>query len=198
MTASSQAGWTHKSWSSKATSNENGPVDKMLSHQGTQMDMDFELLWKSGDRTWLPYSQVEHLDTLRDYFNLISIATIGELVDGNGEVPTDQPQVFLGHLCLTSYPTNTPPFSPPISASLHPNERALTTMHNPTLHNFVPNGPGLYSFSDMHCSPTPILHNPRAAQARTTPLTPVPLGYDEFAYIFNFNEPNMLMKFTTS
>ncbi|KAG2748592.1 hypothetical protein P692DRAFT_201654812, partial [Suillus brevipes Sb2] len=46
-------------------------VDRVLSHKGTRGDADFEILWKSGDRTWLPYQQVKHLDALKDYFNIV-------------------------------------------------------------------------------------------------------------------------------
>ncbi|KIM61931.1 hypothetical protein SCLCIDRAFT_79239, partial [Scleroderma citrinum Foug A] len=32
-------------------------VDKTLSHQGSHADAKFEVLWTSGDKTWLPYSE---------------------------------------------------------------------------------------------------------------------------------------------
>ncbi|KAJ8596234.1 hypothetical protein M405DRAFT_689725, partial [Rhizopogon salebrosus TDB-379] len=46
-------------------------VDRILSHKGSQADAVFEVLWKSGDKTWLPFDRVEHLDTLKDYFNVV-------------------------------------------------------------------------------------------------------------------------------
>ncbi|KAG2057840.1 hypothetical protein BDR06DRAFT_827030, partial [Suillus hirtellus] len=46
-------------------------MDKILSHAGTRTNTDFKVLWKASDRTWLSYSQVKHLDALKDYFNLI-------------------------------------------------------------------------------------------------------------------------------
>ena len=36
-------------------------VDKILSHHGAQTDATFEIQWKSGDITWLPYYQITHL-----------------------------------------------------------------------------------------------------------------------------------------
>ncbi|KAG2748591.1 hypothetical protein P692DRAFT_20818923 [Suillus brevipes Sb2] len=81
-------------------------------------------------------------------------------------------------------------------------------MHNPALHNFVPSGPGMYVFSDMHVPPR--LYSVTRAQAKSfiaydallrsgedRANHPVPLGYDEFAFTFNFNEPDVLVKFTT-
>ncbi|KAG1756927.1 hypothetical protein EDD22DRAFT_850362 [Suillus occidentalis] len=81
-------------------------------------------------------------------------------------------------------------------------------MHNPALHNFVPNGPGLYSFSDMHVPPrlysatreqvkSYVAYDALLRSGEDRSTHPVPLGYDEFVYIFNFNEPNVLVKFTT-
>ncbi|KAF8231198.1 hypothetical protein L208DRAFT_1470649 [Tricholoma matsutake] len=35
--------------------------------------------WKSGDVTWMPYYQIEHLDALRAYFELLGIEKIHEL-----------------------------------------------------------------------------------------------------------------------
>ncbi|KAG1760705.1 hypothetical protein EDD22DRAFT_848295 [Suillus occidentalis] len=81
-------------------------------------------------------------------------------------------------------------------------------MHNPTLHNFVPAGPGMYVFSDMHVPPrlysvtreqvkSFVTYDALLCSGEDRANQPVPLGYDEFAYAFNFNEPDVLVKFTT-
>ena len=36
-------------------------VDHIKSHSGTKTDTVFEIQWKSGDMTWLPYYQITHL-----------------------------------------------------------------------------------------------------------------------------------------
>jgi len=36
-------------------------VDKILSHAGSDEKAVFEVKWKAGDVTWLPFSHVEHL-----------------------------------------------------------------------------------------------------------------------------------------
>ncbi|KAG2045856.1 hypothetical protein BDR06DRAFT_853515, partial [Suillus hirtellus] len=46
-------------------------VDRILSHKGTRSDTVFEVRWKSGDMTWLPYNQVDHLAMLQEYFNVL-------------------------------------------------------------------------------------------------------------------------------
>jgi hypothetical protein len=66
----------------------------------------------------------------------------------------------------------------------------------------------MYVFSDMHVPPR--LYSVTRAQAKSfiaydallrsgedRANHPVPLGYDEFAFTFNFNEPDVLVKFTT-
>ena len=60
----------------------------------------FEVLWKSGDTTWLPYYQITHLQALTDYLDLIGISKISKLPPGSGQPPVDDPQIFLGALSL--------------------------------------------------------------------------------------------------
>jgi hypothetical protein len=73
-------------------------VDRILSHKGTRSDAVFEVRRKSGDITWLPYERVDHLAALQEYFDVLDIGGVSELIEGNGLPPTDDPQVFLGSL----------------------------------------------------------------------------------------------------
>ena len=73
-------------------------VDRILSHHGSRTDATFEILWKSGDVTWLPYYQITHLQALTDYLELLKIAKISKLPAGRGRPPADDPQVFLGFI----------------------------------------------------------------------------------------------------
>lgn len=86
-------------------------VDRILSHHGSRTDASFEILWKSGDVTWLPYYQITHLQALTDYLGLLNVAKISKLPAGRGRPPQDDPQVFLGHISLDGPPTTVSSFS---------------------------------------------------------------------------------------
>jgi hypothetical protein len=81
-------------------------VDRILSHAGAKSDAVFEIKWKSGDVTWLPYYQITHLQALTDYFELLGVARISNLPVGAGSPPSDDPQVFIGAM---SYSLEPPP-----------------------------------------------------------------------------------------
>ncbi|KAG8703925.1 hypothetical protein FRC11_010344, partial [Ceratobasidium sp. 423] len=57
-------------------------VEKILHHQGRGPEAEFEIQWKTGDRTWEPYSNVKHLSTLEDYFEALGIEKVSELPYG--------------------------------------------------------------------------------------------------------------------
>ncbi|KAI0374719.1 hypothetical protein BV20DRAFT_920585, partial [Pilatotrama ljubarskyi] len=42
-------------------------ISKFISHNGTGKRALFEAEWTSGDRTWVPYSSVAHLEALQVY-----------------------------------------------------------------------------------------------------------------------------------
>ncbi|KIM76140.1 hypothetical protein PILCRDRAFT_798107 [Piloderma croceum F 1598] len=42
-------------------------------------DTLFELTWKSGDRTWLPYHEISHLEALTQYFKALGVTNISQL-----------------------------------------------------------------------------------------------------------------------
>ncbi len=44
-----------------STQHDEWAVDKILSHAGSDEKAVFEVKWKAGDVTWLPFSHVEHL-----------------------------------------------------------------------------------------------------------------------------------------
>jgi hypothetical protein len=71
-------------------------VDKILSHHSSRTDATFEILWKSGDVTWLPYYQITHLQALTDYLGLLGVRKIAKLPKGSGRPPQDDPQLFVG------------------------------------------------------------------------------------------------------
>ncbi|KAG1800244.1 uncharacterized protein HD556DRAFT_1305032 [Suillus plorans] len=82
-------------------------------------------------------------------------------------------------------------------------------MHNPTFCNFLPAGPGLYTFSDMHVPPRQytitckqvksfVMYDALLHSGKDSSQHSIPLGYEEFAFTFNFNKPDILVKFTTA
>ncbi|KAJ3830873.1 hypothetical protein F5878DRAFT_648146, partial [Lentinula raphanica] len=52
--------------------------------------------WKSGDLTWLPYHQIDHLDAVGEYFDALGISDISELMDGGRDVPDPNSIPHLG------------------------------------------------------------------------------------------------------
>jgi len=85
-------------------------VDKIISHSGSSQDAIFEVLWKAGDITWLPYLQIEYLNALKVYLDLQGVENINVLPNGKGKPPHQDPQVFLGsilsYILPQSYKTN--------------------------------------------------------------------------------------------
>ena len=84
-------------------------VDKILSHHGARTEAVFEILWKSGDITWLPYYQITHLQAVTDYLELLKVTKISKLPKGQGQPPPDDPQIFLG--LVVAEPPPSPIFS---------------------------------------------------------------------------------------
>lgn len=104
-------------------------VDRILSHKGSRSDAMFEVRWKAGDITWLPYEQVDHLGALREYFDVLGVDDMSALADGNGSEDKDShvllnvlgedSHVFLGALGLGGWnginqpsPSHPPPVYP--------------------------------------------------------------------------------------
>ena len=71
-------------------------VDRILSHASSKSNSIFEVKWKTGDVTWLPYYQVAHLQALTDYLDLLGVTRISNFPKGIGSPPRTDPQVFLG------------------------------------------------------------------------------------------------------
>ena len=82
-------------------------MDKIQTHAGSGEDSIFEILWKSGDVTWLPYYQIKHLQALETYLELMGVEHTSQLITGKGKPPQENPQIFLGAISLS--PTHLPP-----------------------------------------------------------------------------------------
>jgi hypothetical protein len=75
-------------------------VERIKSHSGAKTDALFEIVWKSGDITWLPYHKINHLDALQQYYDLIDVDSVADLPEGHGKPPKNDLQIFLGHIDL--------------------------------------------------------------------------------------------------
>jgi len=62
-------------------------VDKILAHLGSGEESVFQIQWKAGDITWLPYYQITHLYALPIYLDLLGVDNISKLPKGQGTPP---------------------------------------------------------------------------------------------------------------
>ena len=70
-------------------------IDKIVDHVGSGTRSIFQILWKSGDRTWIPCQVIQHLGVVSDYLQIVGVENVSDLPPGRGQPPTDDPQVFL-------------------------------------------------------------------------------------------------------
>ncbi|KAG6863761.1 hypothetical protein C0993_010447 [Termitomyces sp. T159_Od127] len=83
-------------------------ADKIISHAKSGTDAIFEVLWLVGDKTWLPYDQVQDLNLLQPYLAAQEVNDITGLPLGAGNPPFHDPQTFLGALHFDIYKRSTP------------------------------------------------------------------------------------------
>jgi hypothetical protein len=116
-------------------------VDLIRSHTGSGENSVFEMVWKSGDVTWMPYYQIRHLQALETYLELQGVGSVSKLTTGKGKPPQDDPQIVLGAI------TFSPPFISPSQRSLIP----APVSHSKHIHT----NPSPLQFSDIsdHLSP---------------------------------------------
>ena len=75
-------------------------VEIFLAHSGSLENALFQVQWKAGDVTWLPYYQIVHLNVLSIYLDLLGVEDISKLPNGQGTLPADNPQIFVGFIAL--------------------------------------------------------------------------------------------------
>ena len=54
-------------------------IDSIMSHHGKGVDSEFQVLWKAGDKTWVQYCEVTHLNALDHYCKLMGVKDVSEL-----------------------------------------------------------------------------------------------------------------------
>jgi len=72
-------------------------ADKITNHSGSGNDVIFEVLWKSGDITWILYVKIRDLNLLEPYLEALGADGIANLPHGSSTLPYD-PQIFVGNL----------------------------------------------------------------------------------------------------
>jgi len=75
-------------------------VERIIAHAGSMENVIFQVQWKTGDVTWLPYYQITHLNALPIYLDLLGVEDILKLPKGKGTPPPDNPQIFVSLITL--------------------------------------------------------------------------------------------------
>ncbi|KAG1787113.1 uncharacterized protein HD556DRAFT_1503705 [Suillus plorans] len=165
----------------------------------------FEVQWKAGDVTWLPFDQVDHLGALRDYLDVLGIDDISGLTDGNEvSVSTDvsniDSHVFLGAMGLGWPDHISRPHNPsPPSTSTSPATSSTKTMSsNPLPTPLFRAQNGVFIMADRYRPGVSLaitldqlrlyLQYDADLRSGTAPNTIItPIGYDDFAVALNSN-----------
>ena len=85
MTDCSLVEWTLKKIFGTGDTEGEWAVEHICLHSGSRHDASFEIEWKLGDITWLPYYQITHSQALTDYLDLLGITQISQLCQGAGQ-----------------------------------------------------------------------------------------------------------------
>lgn len=184
-------------------------VDKFIGHSSSGKQSTFEVLWKSGDITWMPFDSVTHLDALHAYFEALGIMRIEELGPGKSKPPMNDPQVFLASMeweeqselsyltaALDNFSLGSAS-SPPIpiimsnTLAINPN-LTIVICTSPTL--FTINYHGFHATYSAHQVHLFVQYDAALRAGRRN--TAKPGGYDNFIVRFN-QEPNVSARFTT-
>ncbi|PIL26936.1 hypothetical protein GSI_10074 [Ganoderma sinense ZZ0214-1] len=54
-------------------------VDRILSHVGRGSEAEFEVQWSTGDVTWVPHADIQHLQALSEYLEALGVLNVGKL-----------------------------------------------------------------------------------------------------------------------
>jgi hypothetical protein len=196
-------GWLDNQVTEFETQEKEWAVDHILSHKGSRSDAVFEVKWKAGNVTWLPYDQVDHLGALQDYFNVLGVETVADLADGNFAPTVEHYHVFIGGMGMQKDYYKTPTRRRNHATNRLPSQTMSSANSNPTLpapllHSV---GNGRFMLPD-HYRPTITMiltldqirlylqHDTDLHGGADPSSIPSPVGYDEFAIALNTNTGN--------
>ena len=72
-------GWLDMQLGSQDTPDGEWAVEKIEGHIGSKTDTKFQIKWKLGNITWMPYYQIQNLDALKAYLELQGVKKIHDL-----------------------------------------------------------------------------------------------------------------------
>jgi hypothetical protein len=105
-------GWLDTQLGNQDTPDGEWAVERIERYVGSKADAKFQVKWKSGDVTWIPYYQVQHLDALEAYLKLQGVGKIQDLpagmVSSNSQARTKPPISRNHHSTKTSSSTLEP------------------------------------------------------------------------------------------
>ncbi|KAF7327530.1 Gag-pol polyprotein [Mycena kentingensis (nom. inval.)] len=87
-------------------------VDKIVNHYGSKRKALFEILWKSGDKSWMPYEQTKKLQAFEDYLETLGVSDIRELTQGTAQPNPGAAELFLGAVSVQRIYNSTPETPP--------------------------------------------------------------------------------------
>ncbi|KAJ3475626.1 hypothetical protein NLI96_g11717 [Meripilus lineatus] len=177
-------------------------IEKIIGHKGKGRSAIFECLWKTGDRTWVPYDSIVHLGALTAYLEALDLEDIDSLDDGTGVPPPNDLQVYVGHLhmaspqdfrslktthSLTLAHSNLPPLSYHSSSMAQPTFDPAST--RPAVNSLYMMDPSTNSHIFLHNSQLRaiFIHDQRLREGKVNQDTAIPAGYDAVARIIADN-----------
>ena len=98
-------------------------ADKIVSHARSRSDSVFEILWKSGDKSWVPFAELADMNLLDLYLEAQGAESIADLGLRSGSPPRDDSQIFLAYL-------------QPGNKDFYKNGTSLTPSFSPTTSDF--------------------------------------------------------------
>ena len=145
-------------------------VEKILAHSGSSENALFQVQWKAGDVTWLPYYQIAHLNALPIYLNLLRVEDISKLPKGQGTLPADDAQIFIRFFALQET------LKPHLENSLNPSPTRFNlpatprTLQKPSLHRQQSSQPSQLAIMTDLPTPAPIVTNDVVPVIPATPI----------------------------
>ncbi|KAJ7690537.1 hypothetical protein B0H17DRAFT_589372 [Mycena rosella] len=73
-------------------------VDRIVNHYGRRSTALFEILWKSGDRSWMPHDQAKRLQELPEYQETLGVSDVKDLPYGTGKPAENGEEIHLGSI----------------------------------------------------------------------------------------------------